>query len=148
MANIRTTFHLLSYAQYLFLAIAFYYCIVFVWNIVRHEPHWSSLNSLLVYTGVAISFSTLQDTSKTQNAFSLRVWQSPTKGRAFLGVMGATTAFFLVAGILGSMLAPDALLREIAVGCVVMSIGMMGQVKAASEMFEHHRLDRAHRQSP
>lgn len=142
MLSLRSVFHLISYAQYLFIGVALYFDVLFVWGAFNQVLDWNLINSMLVYMGIAISFSTLQDTQKTQNALSLRVWQNPTQGRFFLAVLGLSTLTFMVLGLVGMTLVQESVIKEVAFGMVVLGIGMLGMTKAASEMFEHHRLDR------
>lgn len=142
MLSLRSVFHLISYAQYLFIGVALYFDVLFVWGAFNQVLDWDLINSMLVYMGIAISFSTLQDTQKTQNALSLRVWQNPTQGRFFLAVLGLSTLTFMVLGLVGMTLVQESVIKEVAFGMVVLGIGMLGMTKAASEMFEHHRLDR------
>lgn len=142
MLSLRPVFHLISYAQYLFIGVALYFDVLFVWGAFNQVLDWDLINSMLVYMGIAISFSTLQVTKKTQNALSLRVWQNPTQGRFFLAVLGLSTLTFMVLGLVGMTLVQESVIKEVAFGMVVLGIGMLGMTKAASEMFEHHRLDR------
>jgi len=143
MHNLRLFFHVISYAQYLFMGISVYFYIIFFPGIVKLQPDWSILNSMLVFLGISISFSTLQDTRKTQNKVSLRVWQDPKKGAAFLIVMGVMTLGFMLTGLVGMTFGPETVIKEISLGLVVIGIGMMGQLKTAAELFEHHRVDGA-----
>lgn len=142
MYSLRLFFHYVSYAQYLFIGVALYYDVLFVLGAIQQVLQWDLINSMLVYMGIAISFSTLQDTRKTQNAISLRVWQNPTQGRLFLAMMGISTLVFMALGLVGMSLVNDSVIKEIAFGSVVLGIGMLGLTKAAAEMFEHHRTDR------
>jgi len=103
---------------------------------------FGSINSLMLFMGLGISFSTLQDTHKTQNDFSKRIWENPTKGKAFLSLMGLFTLLFLVGGVVGYFLSDSSVLNELSLGLIVLGIGFLGLLKAAAEMFENHRLDK------
>jgi hypothetical protein len=92
--------------------------------------------------GLGISFSTLQDTRRTQNEFSRKVWEDPRKGKQFLGMMSFATLLILIVGLIAQFTALGSGLKEVAFGLIVLSIGMMGLIKAALEMFENHRLDK------
>jgi len=73
--TVKSIFHAISYLQYPLVAIAMYFAF---------RPYFGGLNQLgeksdlifeginnaLIFFGLALSFSTLQDTSKTQNNFS------------------------------------------------------------------------------
>jgi len=103
---------------------------------------FGSINSLMLFMGLGISFSTLQDTHKTQNDFSKRIWENPTKGKAFPSLMGLFTLLFLVGGVVGYFLSDSSVLNELSLGLIVLGIGFLGLLKAAAEMFENHRLDK------
>ncbi len=97
---------------------------------------------MMLFMGIGISFSTLQDTQKTQNDFSKRIWENPTKGKVFLTLMGLFTLLLLIGGLIGFFLSDSSVLNELSLGLIVMGIGFLGLLKAAAEMFENHRLDK------
>jgi uncharacterized membrane protein len=142
MVSPRLLFHRISYLQYPIIASSLIFYIPFVTSLASGNPNWLSFNNFLVLIGVALSFSTLQDTTKTQNKLSRKVWESPRKGKialifyslmAFIMIFGGVTSFFLIEG--------DGL-ETISVGVTVLGIGLMGLLKSAIEMFENHRLDK------
>ena len=92
--------------------------------------------------GLSISMSTLQDTTKTQNKASQKVWEDPQKGKLFLIIMSLTTLFFIIMGMVGMFFTDKKALNDLSIGLFVMGIGMIGLIKAASEMFENHRKDK------
>ena len=92
--------------------------------------------------GIGMSFSTLQDTKKTQNNISKKIWQSPTKGKIFIFSLAASNLFMFVLGISGLYVSQDNALSEVSLGLIVFAIGILGVLKAAMEMFENHRLDK------
>lgn len=97
---------------------------------------------MLMFMGLSISFSTLQDTSKTQNRLSLKVWQSPKKGKIFLAIISLAMLAFFGMGLAGYLIIQDLRIKEISSGMIILAIGMVGQLKAATEMFENHRSDK------
>ena len=100
------------------------------------------LNYVLILFGVALSFSTLQDTTTTQNAFSKKIWQHPIKGKIMLTVIAALAFVLVVAGLLALFLFEADQTEGVAVGITVLGIGMIGLLKSAVEMFENHRKDK------
>ena len=79
MINTRQLFHYISYLQYPLVLTGVYYAIA---------PYFSGFdsalfyfNKMLVFMGLSVSFSTLQDTRKTQNTVSRKIWQDPIKGK-------------------------------------------------------------------
>jgi hypothetical protein len=136
----KAFFHYISYLQYPFVLAGAY------WQLrplfVGLDTYWPSLNQALVFWGIGIGLATLQDTSTTQHALARRIWESPRAGKATIGVMAVTGAIFLLGGLYGMYAAPHQAIREVAFGLVALGIGWMGMLKAALEMFEHHRKDR------
>ncbi|MCA6074330.1 hypothetical protein [Fulvivirga sedimenti] len=129
-------FHRISYLQYPLMLIALYFII---------QPYYGFQDALgyinkgLVFMGLGVTFSTLQDTTKTQNKLSLRIYQNPTYARIFIIVMIALILFFLVVGLIGLFAASDAKLSEVSLGMIVMGVGMIGMLKAVFEMADNHR---------
>jgi hypothetical protein len=125
----RQVFQWLSYAQYPALLVTAVYMVQSVIAMTAFRtagwgPVLDLANLVLLYGGVAIGLSSLQDPSKTQNKISRRVWMDPAKGRVLLWIL-ALEAFI-----------------PIALGLVAFGLGMIGLLKTAIEMREHHRLDR------
>lgn len=139
-------FHVISYLQYPLLLVCLYYAVrggmaapgvkVNGWGAVL-----AAANNALVFAGLAISFSTLQDTRTTQNEFSKKVWQSPRKGMITLWAIALSTAAMLLVGLYG-FFANTGAIQELATGLMMLGLGYIGLLKSAVEMFENHRLDR------
>lgn len=140
MINAKDLFHKISYLQYPLMLIGLYYAVRPY--IVGFDTLFENLNTLLIFMGLGISFSTLQDTSKVQNEASRRIWEDPKKGKFFLTFMSIFTLFLISLGLLGYFAAPNEILQELSFGLIVLGIGFMGMVKSAVEMFENHRKDR------
>jgi len=140
MKNLKDLFHVISYLQYPMMLVGVYFALTPYFN--GFQTIFSSINSMLLFMGIGVSFSTLQDTQKTQNDVSKRIWENPTKGKVFLIFMGLFTILLLVGGLIGFFLAESSVLNELSLGLIVMGIGFLGLLKAAAEMFENHRLDK------
>lgn len=140
MSPITRAFHAISYLQYPLLLVSLFYVVQPYFD--GFQGFWQSFNKALIFAGVAISFSTLQDTTRTQNEFSKRIWQDPRKGRRALIVLAASAAVMLIVGLYGFLAAPAGIVQEVAFGLLMLGIGYMGLLKAAIEMYENHRLDK------
>jgi len=84
MRNIKHLFHLISYLQYPFLIITFFYLLMPYYDIFILNDRttlFSNFNTALIFSGIGISFSTLQDTTKVQNSFSKNIWENKKKGK-------------------------------------------------------------------
>ena len=73
--NFKTVFHYVSYIQYPLMLITLYFVVSpFFTGMekIKENPDliFKNLNLMLIFMGLAISFSTLQDTHKTQNKLS------------------------------------------------------------------------------
>jgi hypothetical protein len=141
MNNAKKTFHKISYVQYPLMLMALVYS--FIPYIQGFDVFWQSINQALIFAGLGISFSSLQDTTKTQNEFSRKIWQSPTKGRRALMLIFITAMFFIALGLYGYFAAKTGIIKEVAFGALMLGIGYIGLLKSAIEMFEHHRVDDA-----
>jgi hypothetical protein len=130
-------FQAASYLQYPLLLIALGYSAAPYFQ--GFDTFWQSINQALVFAGLGISFSTLQDTRKTQNNFSRKIWQDPKKGKRALLLISLTTLGLLCFGFYGWLVAKPGIAREVAFGALMLGIGYMGLLKSAIEMREHHR---------
>ena len=139
----RQVFQWLSYLQYPALLVAFAYAARPLFN--GMQGALDAYNSALLYAGVGVGMSSLQDPAKTQNKMSKRVWEDPRKGGVMLWLISAQALLPIVLGLLGTALAPTTALSQLALGMVAFGLGMIGLLKTAIEMREHHRLDK---QSP
>ena len=138
MKNAVKFFHAISYLQYPLMLVAVYFILQPYFN--GFEDVLGYINKGLIFVGLGVSFSTLQDTTKTQNKFSLKIYQNPAYARIFILVMIALILFFLVLGLFGLFSSEDEKLSELAFGMIVLGIGMIGMLKAVFEMAENHRV--------
>ena len=130
----------ISYLQYPFMLISGYY--ILQPYIVGFDTIWENYNLALLFMGIAISLSTLQDTTKMQNEMSRKIWESPKKGKRML-ILLALLAFGCIAiGIFGSSVSTNAALKELSYGIIVLGIGLIGMLNTAMDLFENHRLDK------
>ncbi|MBD7924424.1 hypothetical protein [Xanthomonas bonasiae] len=136
----RVWFQLLSYLQYPALVVAAVYAVKPLFaGMVGMFDDW---NYALLYAGVGVGLSSLQDPTRTQNKISHRVWQDPRKGRLMLWLLSIEALLPVVIGLVGAYLASTTALNQLSLGLVAFGLGMVGLLKTAIEMFEHHRLDR------
>lgn len=136
MKNTTKFFHILSYLQYPIMLIAVYFSLRPYIN--GFETVFEDLNKVLMFMGLGISFSTLQDTSKTQNKISLTVYQNPTYARLFFIFVCAVIILLISVGLLGLFELSKPIFQELSLGTLVLGIGMIGLLKAVSEMIENH----------
>lgn len=141
----RQFFQYLSYLQYPLLAVTVYFAVQAAVLMGKGQPLsslYDPLNYMLLFAGVAVGLSSLQDTTKTQNKISLKTWQNPAKGRFMLIVMALEAFIPIVMGLVGAFRANDTAMNQLSLGMVAFGLGMIGLLKTAIEMRENFRLDR------
>ncbi len=145
--KIKLLFHYISYLQYPLMFIALYFAFKPYLNGFEASAHsidliFESLNKMLIFMGLAISFSTLQDTSKTQNKLSRKIWEHPKKGKITIVILALFTLFLVALGLISLFNIHDTRLKELSIGIIVLGIGLVGMLKTTIEMFEYHRKDK------
>lgn len=145
MSDPTKIFHAISYLQYPLMVVAFGFYVLFVISLIERPIDWGMLNYMLIFLGVGLSFSTLQDTTTTQNKISKRVWQDPRKGKALLVVFSVSAIVLIVSGIWSLFALEGNHTESVSIGLTVLGIGVIGLLKVALEMFENHRLDKKQR---
>lgn len=145
--NYRKFFQIVSYLQYPLMLIGIYFVIkpyLKGIDFLKNNPDiiFENFNYTLIFMGLGISFSTLQDTTKTQNNFSKKIWQNFKKGTLFIGLIAFFTFGILIFGIFGYFVSPNEKLQQLSFGTIVFGIGLIGFLKVALEVFENHRLDK------
>ena len=142
----RDLFQGLSYLQYPALLVALGYAAKAGWSLAMAGIDSGALcddfNYVLLYAGIGIGLSSLQDPTRTQNEVSRRVWQDPRKGRWMLVLLSFYTLASMAAGLVGAYLADTTVVNQLSLGLVAFGLGMVGLLKTAIEMREHHRVDK------
>lgn len=142
MANVKGIFHKISYLQYVFIPVTLYYYTLFVISLTKNDINWIPLNKVLIFVGIAISLSSLQDTTTTQNKFSRKIWEHPKKGKYMLIYLSAMSFILITAGLIAYLFVHETILQDVSFGLMMLGIGILGLLKAAIEMYENHRLDK------
>ena len=145
--KIKLLFHYISYLQYPIMLIALFfafqpYFVDVETNAERLDLIFKNINNTLIFMGLGISFSTLQDTEKTQNKMSKKIWENPKRGKIAIGIISLMTLFLIVIGLIGYFSVNDSKLKNLSIGIIILGIGFIGMLKAAIEMFENHRKDK------
>lgn len=138
MLNVKRLFQVVSYLQYPLMLVAMGYMVYPYF--AGFDKFWTSINNVLIFFGLAISFSTLQDITKTQNNFSKKVWEDPRKGTFVLMVISGSTLLFLALGMFGIFFAKGGIVKEVSFGVLMLGLSYIGLLKTAIEMHEHHRV--------
>lgn len=136
MKNYTQIFQYLSYLQYPLMLGAFYFCYKPI--IFGDENIWQDINNGLVLIGLGISFSTLQDSTKTQNKLSRIVYENPKYAQYFIIYMLVLTFGTLGFGLFGWFSSENENIKEVSFGFIVLGIGLIGMLKVALEMADYH----------
>lgn len=145
--SIRRFFQIISYLQYPLLLLALFFSIKpylsgFEYVANNFDVLLKDYNYVLIFAGLGISFSTLQDTSKTQNNLSKKIWENPIKGKRMIMLISGLVLVVLGYGIFGYFIAENEKIKELSFGAIVLGIGLIGFLKTAIEVFENHRNDK------
>ena len=136
----RHVFQIVSYLQYPLMLVALGYAIKPL--VTGLDGVLGDANYVLLYMGIGIGLSSLQDPTKTQNELSRKVWQNPRKGMGMLWLLAFYAFGMIVVGLLGSYLSSTSAIHQLSMGLFSLGLGMIGLLKTAIEMFEYHRLDK------
>jgi hypothetical protein len=137
----KSFFHNVSYLQYPLYLVALIFLFIPFNTQLEEFPRY--LNKCLFFLGLAIGISTLQDTTKTQNNLSKRIWENPRKGKSALIMMASISFIFLMSGLIGLLLVEDGILEDISLGNLAIGIAYIGVLRSALEMFEYHSAEKA-----
>lgn len=137
MDVLKKLFNYLSYLQYPIMLSSIYFVTKPYLN--DFLTLYSDLNNTLIILGLGISFSTLQDTTKTQNDLSKKIWSDPKRSKRWLVFMLTFCLSFMLVGAIGFFAGKESVLKELSVGLLVFSIGFLGMIKAALDMAEYHQ---------
>ena len=136
LKNYKLYFQYLSYLQYPLMLIGLYFAYEPI--IFDMEIFWESINKSFLFMGLAISFSTLQDSTKTQNKLSRIVYQNPKYAKIFIVYLILLTLFCLIFGVYGFLFSKIEQINQVSLGVLVLGIGMLGMLKMAFEMAAYH----------
>ena len=140
MFNPKRVFEKISYLQYPSMIVALLFTLKPYF--FGFETIWENYNYAMIFFGLGISLSTLQDTTKTQNNFSKKIWQDPKKGKIAIIFMALLAALFILVGLFGIYVSTNEIIKQLAFGTIVLGIGYIGLLKTAIEIFENHRMDK------
>lgn len=136
MKDFTLYFHRASYLQYPLMLVAVGYC--YKPLISGFETMWADYNYALIFMGLSISFSTLRDTTKTQNKMSKRVFENPVWAKRFLFYLLVLFIVFLCAGMDGLFASGSEIINSLSYGLLSLGVGLIGLLKAAGEMAKFH----------
>lgn len=135
MSKIKQIFHLISYLQYPVMIPGLFYALKPYFDGVNVDLE--NLNNALVFVGLGISLSTLQDTTKTQNKLFKLIAKNPKTGKTIIILMSVITFLILVLGICGIFFSGNDMLNQLYFGLILLGVGLIGFLKSAMEIIEN-----------
>ncbi len=135
MGTIKQIFHLISYLQYPAMITGLFYALKPYIDGVNVDLE--NLNNALVFVGLGISLSTLQDTTKTQNKIFTMIRKNPKTGKTIIILMSVITFLILVLGIFSIFFSGNDMLNELYFGLILLGVGLIGFLKSAIEIIEN-----------
>ncbi len=137
MIKLKNLLHTISYIQYPVVLLGVFYA--YKPLLFSFESIWDDYNKALIFLGLSISFSTLQDTTKTQNKISKRVWRSPKYSKIFLTYIIVMIVVFLSLGMLSLFLIKNPNVQSLSFGFIAIGIGLISLLRSGMEMAEHNQ---------
>lgn len=133
----RKIFQYISYIQYPLMLVTCYYMFRPVFN--NMENFWAEYNKALIFLGLAVGFSSLQDTRKTQNKISRIIFESPKYSTYFIYLVFFQTLGFIIFGLFGYFISKNDTIQEVSMGAFTFGMGLIGLLKSVIEMADNHR---------
>lgn len=149
MNKIKQLFHVLSYMQYPFLLLGLFFALKpffkgFEYLASNPEYFFGIYNKSLIFFGVALSFSTLQDSSKTSLKFERKIYSNPRKAKFYIIFTMILVIVLFIYGFVGYLGLTDKsnVINEFSYGSIIMGIGLIGYLKLQIEIFDNLREDK------
>lgn len=131
-------FHYLSYVSLPFLLIAVFY--TYKPLVYGLETMWEDYNIALTFMGIGLSFASLVDPTK-KNKFSKKIYGHPRVSKIFLIYVTCLFLIIFSFGLYSLFFSNNEKLNELAVGVIVLGIGVLSLLRLAIEMVKNHAAD-------
>ncbi len=149
MKKIKQLFHVLSYIQYPFLLLGLFLAMKpffkgFEYLASNPEYLFGTYNKSLIFFGVALSFSTLQDSSKTSLKFERKIYSNPRKAISYIILTMILVLVLFIYGFIGylGLNIQSNVIYEFSYGSIILGIGLIGYLKLQIEIFDNLRADK------
>ena len=109
------------------------------------EYLFQSYNNALIFLGLALSFASLQDASKTSLKYEKKIWRNPKKAKIIFIITLFTLFVFFIGGMLG-FIVKESVIKEFSYGSIILAIGLLGYLKLQTEIFEQHQSKRVNKE--
>lgn len=133
--------HFISFLQYVFIAIALYYCYEPLFKGVRNfniDMIIHNYNLGLLFLGVALSFASLADVNK-RTKIGDKIFGKEKRAKLWLTLVCFLIVIVFVLGILCKFFMKDQALNNLSVGIFVFGIGMLGLLRMNLEIIKSYQ---------
>ena len=135
MPNYKEIFHRISHVQYPLLILGLFYA--YKPLIFGNENIWQDYNYCLVYMGIAISFTSLSET-KRQSKWAEKLYKNKKFMKGFFIYLLCLILFLFALGFYSLYQDKVEALKELALGIIVLGIGVMGILRMSIEITEYY----------
>ena len=127
--NSQKIFNLISYLSVLFYFWGTYFLIQFIKVVISGNNGWEKINNFLVLIGVGLAFSSLKDPTRRYNFISKRIRKNETLGILVIVLISLLIVGLISFGLITMFLSKTYRSEAIAVGIIVLGIGLIGYLK-------------------
>lgn len=134
--NSKKIFGLISYLSLPFYLWGVYFLIKFIQVEMDGNNGWEELNNTLVLIGIGLTLASLKDANRGSNAISKRIWEKHTISVMLVSIISLSIGVLIMFGLSIMFFSQTYRSEAIAVGMIVLGIGMIGYLKYAVERID------------
>jgi len=133
----KKIFNLISYLRIPFYLWGIYFFVAFLKVVQTGHSGWEQLNNFLVLTGIGLAFSSLKEPSRTHNFISKRIWKNEIAGIFVIILISILIIGLIILGLSTMFFSKTYRSEAIAVGMIVLGIGLIGNLKYTVERLKN-----------
>jgi len=137
--NSKSIFNLISYLRFPFYLWGFYFLVQSISALKNGLNGWEEINNLLILTGMGLAFALLKDASRKANVVSNRVWGNYTIRVLVIAIISFSISGLIFLGLSTLFFSQTYRSEAVAVGMIVLGIGLLGYLKYVVERIESHK---------
>ena len=131
--NYKKVFNLISYLRFPFFLWGIYFLIRFFIVLKSGHNGWEQINNFLILTGIGLAFASLKDPARKTNLISKRIWKNQSVGILMIVFISLFICALILLGLSTLFFSNSYRSESVAVGMIVLGIGMIGYLKYAVE---------------
>lgn len=133
----KKIFHFISYLSVLFYCWAIYFLIQFAEIVKLGNNGWEQMNNILVLAGIGLAFSSLKDPNRNYNFISKRIRKNEVLSILIIILVTLSITGLILFGLLTMFFSKTYRSEAIAVGTIVLGIGLIGYLKYIVERLKN-----------